>query len=275
MPSATVHVSEGEQSASAQEVQDYPQSDTEISQTRESERPHHFGQSEFTRLHSQWAHMNSRTVHDAPDKEEKWGRYHAVYREARKRWTNVPYHKIAQEIRAWAKQEAQPLRIGDFGCGEGLLFQELRSMADYSDVVQSFVSFDHHIPVEGSEARQARGEHLVEMDFNNRRALRPYMGNDWMDLNCAVFSLSLMSRDWASVFSDIIPALLSTSRANRIFICEATSHDSKLQRLSELLKGNRYELLTAQPETFGNPSFTLLVAQYCPLQVPRNVATHH
>lgn len=117
--------------------------------------------------------MNYRINHDSSEKTHnrflqdptEWEHYHAVYRGDRKSWPVVPY----QEAISWFK--ARPhMVIGDFGCGEALLAQELDNRV---------FSFDHI----------AINKNVVACDI-------AHVPLDDCSLDGAVFSLSLMGSNF-------------------------------------------------------------------------------
>lgn len=107
-------------------------------------------------------HESSEKTHDRFLKDPaEWEHYHAVYREDRKSWPVVPY----QEAISWFKARPHMI-IGDFGCGEALLAQELDNRV---------FSFDHI----------AINKNVVACDI-------AHVSLDDCSLDGAVFSLSLM-----------------------------------------------------------------------------------
>ena len=124
-------------------------------------------------VHRRWVTENSSTVHDRlRDDPEEWYLYHDFYRKARENWPEVPAEHIARQL------ESRPdLRIGDFGCGECLL---AKALPDH-DVV----GLDHH----------ADNDSVIACDM----AHTPLDDNS---LDAAVFSLSLIGRNWTEYLEE-------------------------------------------------------------------------
>ena len=77
--------------------------------------------SEFSQLNKEWSIKNSSNTHNQLKTNPKiWVKYHALYREARKTWNEIPYKIIADKI----GKEKQYI-VADLGCGENLLKLEL------------------------------------------------------------------------------------------------------------------------------------------------------
>jgi len=112
-------------------------------------------------------------VHDRlRDDPEEWYLYHDFYRKARENWPEVPAEHLARQL------ESRPdLRIGDFGCGECLL----RDALPEHDVV----SLDH-VGIDGT---------VIECDM----AHTPLEDGT---LGAAVFSLSLMGKNWTDYLAE-------------------------------------------------------------------------
>ena len=128
----------------------------------------------FTTLHNRWTSSNSETVHARlKEKPEEWFLYHTLYREARKDWPEVPAEHIAGHLHA-----RPDLRVGDFGCGECLLREAL---GDAHEVI----GLDH----------VAIDETVTACDM----AQTPLEEGS---LGVAVFSLSLMGRNWRDYLAE-------------------------------------------------------------------------
>lgn len=129
---------------------------------------------DFSVLNNRWSTSNSQTVHERLKAEpEEWYLYHTLYREARANWPEVPAERIAERLKS-----RPDLCIGDFGCGEGLLKQALGS--DH-DVVQ----FDH----------VAVSDDVIACDIAHTPLEKGSLG-------AAVFSLSLMGRNWRDYLAE-------------------------------------------------------------------------
>jgi hypothetical protein len=137
---------------------------------REKARVRH---GDFTTMNNRWSNANSTTVFDRLQADpSEWYLYHTLYREARADWDEVPAEHIASQLRA-----RPDLRIGDFGCGECLLRDALPEHnileLDYVALDESVIACDMaHTPLEEAS------------------------------LGAAVFSLSLMGRNWPEYLAE-------------------------------------------------------------------------
>src|SRR6266487_3269183 len=116
----------------------------------------------------------SETTHERMLKDPKeWEEYHRQYREARKAWSIIPYEEIIKRI----KELSQRLQIGDFGCGEAKIMEAIGKERVYS--------FDH----------VAINNNIMACDIKSVP-----LPNDALDV--AVFSLSLMGKNWPEYISE-------------------------------------------------------------------------
>ncbi len=102
---------------------------------------------------------------------EQWHDYHFTFKEARKVWPVIPNYEALK----WCKERPN-LIIGDFGCGEALLAQELKNKV---------YSFDH----------VAINDQVVACDMA-RVPLKEAM------LDVAIFSLSLMGVNYVDYLKE-------------------------------------------------------------------------
>jgi hypothetical protein len=94
------------------------------------------------------------------------------YREARKTWSVVPYKEIIERIKQLFTSRIIPsMQIGDFGCGEAKIMEAFGPARVYS--------FDH----------VAINDRVTVCDMRDTG-----LADDLLDV--AVFSLSLMNRNW-------------------------------------------------------------------------------
>jgi hypothetical protein len=129
---------------------------------------------DFSVLNNRWSTSNSQTVHEHLKAEpEEWYLYHTLYREARANWPEVPAERIAERLKS-----RPDLRIGDFGCGEGLLKQALGSGHDVVQLDYVAVSDD-----------------VIDCDMAHSPLEKESLG-------AAVFSLSLMGRNWRDYLAE-------------------------------------------------------------------------
>jgi hypothetical protein len=129
---------------------------------------------DFSTLQNRWVTSKSQTLHERlEEKPEEWYLYHTLYREARASWPEVPAEHIASHLHA-----RPDLRVGDFGCGECLLKEAL---GDAHKVVE----FDH----------VAVTDEVIACDMARTPLEEGALG-------AAVFSLSLMGRNWRDFLAE-------------------------------------------------------------------------
>ena len=128
---------------------------------------------DFATLNNRWVSSNSETIHTRLKEDPaEWYLYHTLYREAREGWSEVPALRIAEDLKG-----RPDLRVGDFGAGECLL----RDALPNHDVV----SLDH----------VAFDDGVIACDM----ASTPLEDGE---LGAAVFSLSLMGRNWRDYLTE-------------------------------------------------------------------------
>ena len=142
----------------------------------------------------------------------EWHEYHRQYREERKDWRVVPFQEWVKRI----KKLPDNYIIGDFGCGEAKIAESFGSRIK---------SFDH-----------------VAIDPNvfscDMRDISEYVKDG--GLNVAVFSLSLMGKDWEGYITEASRCLKENSL---LFISETTlSLTKRLSKLRDVLTQNGFEI---------------------------------
>jgi hypothetical protein len=131
---------------------------------------------DFATFNNRWATSNSETVHTRlREFPEEWFLYHTLYREARETWSEVPAEVIASHLRS-----RPDLIVGDFGCGECLLAQALGEE-------HQVLGFDH---VAASGAANVTACDMAHAPLEDEA------------LGAAVFSLSLMGRNWRDYLAE-------------------------------------------------------------------------
>ena len=168
---------------------------------------------DFSKMNHQLNSTNSATTHKRFQKSpEDWEYYHAMYREARKEWTIVPY----QEAIKWCK--ARPhLVIGDFGCGEALLAKEVEN---------KIYSFDHI----------AINEDVTPCDI-------AHVPLDDDSLDGAIFSLSLMGTNYVDYIKEAHRCL---KLDGHLWIAEATSRFQNLIEFEDELAKIGFDIVRIQ-----------------------------
>ena len=101
----------------------------------------------------------------------EWYLYHTLYSEARKTWDEIPYEIIAESLKS-----RPDLIIGDFGCGEAKLSQLIKNKVWNFDFV-------------------AVNDSVMECDMTS-------IDLEDNTIDVAVFSLSLMGKNWAESLSE-------------------------------------------------------------------------
>ncbi len=124
---------------------------------------------DFSKINAKWNSSRSANLYERIKKDPtEFALYHTFYRENRKTWTTNPLKEVINQLK-----DKEGLVIGDFGCGEGEL---AKAIGDKSKVF----SFDMH-PVNDS---------IIQCNVADGVPISPNT------LDLAVFSLSLMTKDW-------------------------------------------------------------------------------
>jgi hypothetical protein len=167
---------------------------------------------DFTKLNNKINNENSETTYARMSKDpSEWEEYHRQYREARKSWAIVPYEEIIKRI----SQLSPRLLIGDFGCGEAKILEVFGDNRVYS--------FDH-------------------VAINNKVKACDMKSVPLPDeaIDIAVFSLSLMGRNWQEYITEAKRCLATNSY---LLIAETTkSLKGRLSKLSEVIQKQGFEI---------------------------------
>jgi superfamily II DNA or RNA helicase len=167
---------------------------------------------DFTILNNRINNENSETTHMRMlDEPQEWEEYHRQYREARKTWTIIPYEEIIKRIKTLSLR----LQIGDFGCGEAKIMEEVGA---------SRVSSFDHIQVNNK---------VISCDMKSVP-----LPDEALDI--AVFSLSLMGRNWPQYLSEANRCLAINGY---LLIAETTkSLEGRLAELRKIVIVNGFEI---------------------------------
>jgi superfamily II DNA or RNA helicase len=180
---------------------------------------------DFTRLNQQIDSENSQTTHERILKDpQAWDEYHRQYREARKTWAITPYEEIIKRI----KELSPRLQIGDFGCGEAKIMEVLG--------LDRVHSFDH----------VAINDKVIACDMK-----QVPLPDDALDI--AIFSLSLMGKNWRDYIKEAKRCLATPSY---LLIAETTKSltgNGRLSNLPDVLKEEGFEIY--QKEERGDFTF--------------------
>jgi hypothetical protein len=165
---------------------------------------------DLSQMNQKINHASSEETHARFQKSpDEWECYHSTYREDRKKWEVVPY----QEVIKWAKLRPD-LVIGDFGCGEAFLAQELENQVH---------SFDH----------VAINDNVIACDM----AQVP-LEDECLD--AAVFSLSLMGTNYVDYLREARRCL---KLDGHLWIAEPTSRIKDPALFKELLERLGFKML--------------------------------
>lgn len=170
---------------------------------------------DFSRLNARWNNSLSNVLHSRLSKNnEEWVHYHEEYRKAREKWSKVPYMEIAKRYK-----NRSGLSIGDMGCGEALLYEELKG--DHK-----VFSFDH----------VGINENVIQCDVSNTP-----LNDDFLDV--VVFSLSLMGKN---IKDYLIEANRILKLDGRIHIIEPKSKFKDLENFKAQLGRIGFEFITSE-----------------------------
>ena len=156
---------------------------------------------------------NSSTTHQRMLRNpEEWHEYHRNYREERKDWTVVPFEELSKRI----KRLSDRFIIGDFGCGEAKIKEKIGSRV---------LSFDH-VAIDSS---------VISCDMTD---VSEHVKKGGLDV--AVFSLSLMGKNWPDYLKEASRCL---NENGLLFISETTKSLSKrLETLRDEIKKLGFEI---------------------------------
>lgn len=135
---------------------------------------------EFSELNSKWSTSNSKTTHNRlMNNPDEWYRYHGLYREARKKWAEIPYIEISKKIKA-----RPDWQVADLGCGENLLKKEIDNLVysfDHIAIDRSVIQADiSNVPMEANAvdvvvlSLAMMGKNSKEYLKEAYRILKPY-----------------------------------------------------------------------------------------------------
>ena len=166
---------------------------------------------DFEKLNQQINIEKSETTHLRLIKNpEEWLEYHRQYREARKSWSIIPYEEWIRRLKVLSPR----LQIGDFGCGEAKIMEEI------GDRVKSF---DH----------VAINNQVIPCDIRN-------VPLEDGSFDVVIFSLSLMGKNWIDYIKEAKRCLATNGY---LFIAETTrALKSRLAVLHETLNDLGFEI---------------------------------
>lgn len=173
-----------------------------IPEIEESNSNRQYG--DFSQMNKQFAVSYSNTTHQRlQDNPDEFFKYHALYKEARTNWNEIPYLVIANKLK-----DKPYLVVADFGCGEALLAKELDNQV---------YSFDHI----------AMDDTVIECDMK-----QTILADNFIDV--AVFSLSLQGLNWKEY---LLEAKRSLKPYGNLFIAEPTYswQDDNYQELTDTI----------------------------------------
>ena len=155
----------------------------------------------------------SETTHNRMLKNpEEWHEYHRNYREERETWKVIPYNEWVKRI----KKLSDRFLIGDFGCGEAKIAEAIGNRV---------INFDH-VAVDSS------------VNSCDMRDISEHIKNGGLDV--AVFSLSLMGKNWQDYLKEAKRCL---AEGQFLFIAETTkSLSRRLETLRDEIKNLGFEI---------------------------------
>jgi hypothetical protein len=200
------------------------QLDVVLSSVEIEKRVRIFG--DFSKLNRKINTENSKTTHGRMLKNpDEWKEYHRQYREARKTWNVIPYEVWIDKIKTMAPN----LIIGDFGCGEAKIAEAIGNRVK---------NFDH-----------------VSIDANVESCDMKSVPVESGTLNVAVFSLSLMGKDWQAYLKEAARCL---SVGGYLYISETTnSLTERLEKLRDTIQENGFEIFS----DYEKAQFTFIEAR--------------
>ena len=143
---------------------------------------------------------------------EEWHEYHRNYREERKGWRVIPFDEWIKRI----KKLSDRFIIGDFGCGEAKIAEEVGSRV---------INFDH-VAIDST---------VISCDMSD---VSEHIKKGGLDV--ALFSLSLMGKNWEDYLKEASRCL---NENGLLFIAETTNSLSKrLETLREEVKKLGFEI---------------------------------
>jgi superfamily II DNA or RNA helicase len=172
---------------------------------------------DFTKLNNKINNENSETTHERMLRDPReWEEYHRQYREARKDWIIIPYEELIKRInQLFTSRMLTTIQIGDFGCGEAKIME-----AFGPDRVHSF----DHVAVNNN---------VIACNMK-----KVELADDVLDV--AVFSLSLMGKNWIDY---IMEAKRCLATNGYLIIVETTkAMDGRLSKLRNVLKDQGFEI---------------------------------
>jgi len=171
---------------------------------------------DFSKINRKINIQNSNTTHEKLIKNpEEWHEYHRLYRKEREKWNIVPYEYWIKKI----KRLSERFLIGDFGCGEAKIAEAIGPRV---------LSFDH----------VAIDANVQACDMKN---VSEFVNDGGLDV--AVFSLSLMGKDWKNYIKEAARCL--ADKTGLLYISETSrSLSVRLKNLRDVLKENGFEIIS-------------------------------
>ncbi|MFZ0329087.1 MAG: DEAD/DEAH box helicase family protein, partial [Nitrososphaeraceae archaeon] len=187
---------------------------------------------DFARMNNLMNNENSQTTYFRIQEDPTfWQEYHRQYDETSKLWPIKPVLEIIKRI----KQLSPRLIIGDFGCGKNV------------EILKAFGSHRVH-----SFDFVLVNDNVTACDMKSIRCLKNG------DLDIAVFSLSLMSRNWQEF---IIEAKRCLATNGYLLIAETTnSLKKRLSKLRTIIEENGFEIYKEYKDT-KKGDFTFIEAR--------------
>ena len=166
----------------------------------------------FSRMNARWNTSYSQTtLTRLKENPEEWMQYHTLYQQSRKTWEIVPY----KETIRWLKLRSN-LEVGDFGCGEALIAQEVGEQ-------HKVHSFDF----------VAINDDVTECDIRNVP-----LEDDVLDV--AIFNLALMGKNVADYINE---AARVVRLDGQLWIYETEARLQTLLSLEQILETSGFKII--------------------------------
>ncbi len=158
------------------------------------------------RINSEYSETTHTRMQENP---EEWLEYHRQLNSQRKVWSVDPLQEMISRIKVMSPR----LKVGDFGCGEARLMEEVGH--------DRVISFDH----------VAINDKVKACDM---KSVSEYVNDGGLDV--IVFSLSLMGKNWPDYIIEAKRCLCTRGSLLIAHTTESLSSDGRLSKLRDVIK---------------------------------------
>jgi superfamily II DNA or RNA helicase len=158
------------------------------------------------RINSEYSETTHSRMQENP---EEWLEYHRQLSAQRKAWSVDPLQEIISRINVMSPR----LKVGDFGCGEARLMDDIGH--------DRVISFDH----------VAINHQVIACDM---KSVSEYVNDGGLDV--VVFSLSLMGKNWSDYIIEAKRCLCTRGSLLIAHTTESLSSDGRLSKLRDVIK---------------------------------------